>query len=90
MTKVSFHREFILIETDVIDLTDLRNNEIRMYYLVEIHDTESEEIGCIMESVDGDMKPVRYDTFSQAKVQAAIIKEKLRKTQYTHIVSFND
>jgi len=90
LTKVSFHKEYILVETEVIDLTDLRNDEIRMYYLVEIHDTESEEIGCIMEEVDGQLEPTRFDTFSQAKVQAAIVKEKLRKTQYTYIVSFND
>ena len=90
MTKVSFHKEYTLVETETINLADLRNESIRMYYLVEIHDTDSDEIGCIMESVDGEMKPIKYDTFSQAKVQAAIIKEKLRKTQYTHIVSFND
>jgi len=90
LTKVSFHKEYTLIETDVIDLSDLRNDKIRMYYLVEIHDTESEEIGCIMEEVDGQLEPTRFDTFSQAKVQAAIVKEKLRKTQYTYIVSFND
>lgn len=88
--KVSFHKEYILVETEVIDLSNLRNDEIRMYYIVEIHDTESEEIGCIMEEVDGKMQPTRFDTFSQANVQSVLIKEKLSKTQYTHIVSVND
>jgi hypothetical protein len=88
--KVSLHKEYVLVETEVIDLSDLRNDEIRMYYLVEIHDTESEEIGCIMEEVDGQMQPTRYDTYSKAKVQSVLIKEKLSKTQYTHIVSVND
>lgn len=90
MTKVSLHKEFVLVETEVIDLSDLRNDEIRMYYLVEIHDTESKQIGCIMSEIEGELKPTRFNTYSQANVQASLIKEKLSKTQYTHIVSFND
>lgn len=90
MTKVSFHKEYTLVETETINLADLRNESIRMYYLVEIHDTSSEEIGCLMEELEGVLQPKKFDTFSQANVQAAIIKEKLRKTQYTHIVSVND
>jgi hypothetical protein len=43
-----------------------------------------------MEEVDGQMQPTRYDTYSKAKVQSVLIKEKLSKTQYTHIVSVND
>jgi ATP-dependent RNA circularization protein (DNA/RNA ligase family) len=89
LTKVSFHKEYTLVETENINLADLRNESVRMYYLVEIHDTDSDEIGCIMESVDGEMKPIKYDTFSQAKVQASLIKSTLSKTQYTYIVSFN-
>ena len=89
--KVSFHKEYTLIETEVIDLSDLRNEQIRMYYLVEIHDTESEEIGCIMEEDDdGNLSPKKFDTFSQANVQASLLKDKLSKTQYTHLVSIDD
>jgi len=59
-----------------------------MYYIVEIHDKESEELGCLMHEENGQMVPTRFDSFSKAKVQAAIIKKELKATQYTNIVSF--
>ena len=90
MTKVSLHKEFILVETDTINLADLRNVKLRMYYVVEIHDVDSEEIGCIMEEIDGVMQPVKYDTFSKAKVQAALVAKDLPKGKYVHIESMND
>ena len=90
MTKVSLHKEYILVETDTINLADLRKVELRMYYLVEIHDTASENVGCIMEDLEGVLQPRKFDTFSKAKVQAGLVKEKLTKTQYTHIVSIEN
>ena len=91
MTKVSFHRDHVLVETDTINLADLRNAEIRMYYIVEIHDVDSDEIGCIMkENEEGQLAPTRFDTFSKAKVQASLVDSQLPKGKYTHIVSMND
>ena len=91
MTKVSFHKEYVLVETDTINLTDLRNAELRMYYIVEIHDVDSEDIGCIMkENDEGQLAPTRFDTFSKARVQAALVDAQLPKGKYTHIVSLND
>jgi hypothetical protein len=90
LTKVSFHKDYVLVETDTINLADLKIMELRMYYLVEIHDTASEEVGCIMEDLEGVLQPRKFDTFSKAKVQAGLVKEKLTKTQYTHIVSVDN
>ena len=91
MTKVSFHKEYVLVETDTINLTDLRNAELRMYYIVEIHDVDSEDIGCIMkENDEGQLAPTRFDTFSKARVQAALVDAQLPKGKYVHIESMND
>ena len=90
MTKVSFHKDYVLVETEIITLADLRIEKLRMYYVVEIHDVDSEEIGCIMEEIDGTMQPVKYDTFSKAKVQAALVSKDLPKGKYIHIESMND
>ena len=91
MTKVSFHKDHVLVETDTINLADLRNAEIRMYYVVEIHDVNSEDVGCIMkENEEGQLAPTRFDSFSKAKVQASLVDAQLPKGKYTHIVSMND
>lgn len=90
MTKVSFHSEYTLVKTDTIDFSKLKEKKSRMYMLVEIHDTESDEVGCIMEEIDGQLVPQKFDTHSQANYHAVLIKEKLRKSQYTHIVWINE
>ena len=91
MTKVSFHKEYVLVETDTINLEDLRIAELRMYYIVEIHDVDSDDIGCIMkENEEGQLAPTRFDTFSKAKVQASLVDAQLPKGKYTHIVGMND
>jgi ATP-dependent RNA circularization protein (DNA/RNA ligase family) len=89
LTKVSLHKQYILVETETINLADLRNAELRMYYIVEIHDVDSDDIGCIMKEIDGEMQPVKYDTFSKAKVQAALIAKDLPKGKYVHIETVN-
>ena len=59
-----------------------------LHYLVEIHDKNSEEIGAIMEKDEfGDLMPKKYDSFSQANAQAALIKSQLPEGRYTKVVS---
>jgi len=59
-----------------------------LHYLVEIHDKNSEEIGAIMEKDEfGELMPKKYDSFSQANAQAALIKSQLPKGRYTKVVS---
>ena len=68
MTKVSLHDEFVLVETDDINLDDLRKGLISLtYYVVEIHDTENDKVGILTDTETG--KISKFNTFSQAKVQ---------------------
>lgn len=89
MTKVSLHEEFVLVETDEINLNDLRKGLITVtYYVVEIHDTENDKVGVLTDSETGEIS--KFSTFSQAKVQSVLLKENLTDNMYTKIVTFED
>jgi len=62
-----------------------------LHYLVEIHDKNSDVIGCIMEEDEnGNLSPKKFDSHSKANVQASLLKEKLTEGKYTQIVSVED
>ena len=89
MTKVSLHDEFVLVETDDINLDDLRKGLISLtYYVVEIHDTENDKVGILTDSETGEIS--KFNTFSQAKVQSVLLKEQLTDNMYTKIVTTDD
>lgn len=89
MTKVSLHEEFVLVETDEINLNDLRKGLITVtYYVVEIHDTENDKVGVLTDTDTGEIS--KFSTFSQAKVQSVLLKENLTDNMYTKIVTFED
>lgn len=89
MTKVSLHDEFVLVETDDINLDDLRKGLISLtYYVVEIHDTENDKVGILTDTETG--KISKFNTFSQAKVQSVLLKEQLTDNMYTKIVTLED
>lgn len=91
MTKVSLHKEFVLVETDVIDLTKLREGKISiMYYIVEIHNTENDDIGVLMHEEAGEQTITKFDSWSKAKVQAELLSKQLQPNLSTKIVSFED
>lgn len=90
LMKVSLHEEYVLVETEVIDFNTLKKEkEIVMdrYFIVEIHDTSSDKIGILTHIVDGEDQLSKFNSFSQANVQAALLKENLPENMYTKIVS---
>jgi len=89
LTKVSLHDEFVLVETDDINLDDLRKGLISLtYYVVEIHDTENDKVGILTDTETGEIS--KFNTFSQAKVQSVLLKEQLTDNMYTKIVTQED
>ena len=89
MTKVSLHEEYILVETDDINLSDLRKGMIELtYYVVEIHDTENDKVGILTDTETGEIS--KFNTFSQAKVQSILLKENLTENMYTKIVTLSE
>ena len=89
--KVSFHKECILVETEVIDLSELRKGKISiMYYIIEIHNTENDDIGVLMHDEAGEQIITKFDSWSKAKAQAGILGSKLQPNLSTKIVSFEE
>ena len=89
MTRVSLHDEFVLVETDDINLDDLRKGVISLtYYVVEIHDTENDKVGILTDTETGEIS--KFYTFSQAKVQSVLLKEQLTDNMYTKIVTLEE
>ena len=91
MTKVSLHNDYILVETEIIDLSELRKGKISiMYYIVEIHNTENDDIGVLMHEEDGEQVITKFDSWSKAKAQAGLLGKNLQPNLTTKIVSFED
>jgi len=59
-----------------------------MYYIVEIHDTENDKVGILTDTDTGEIS--KFSTFSQANVQAALLKQNLTQHTYPKVVSVND
>lgn len=89
LTRVSLHEEYVLVETDEINLEDLRKGLVTVtYYVVEIHDTENDKVGILTDSETGEIS--KFSTFSQAKVQSVLVKENLTENMFTKIVTLED
>ena len=89
LTKVSLHDEFILVETDDINLADLRKGLIKLtYYVVEIHDTENDKVGILTDTKTGEIS--KFNSFSQAKVQSVLLKENFTDKMYTKIITIEE
>ena len=88
LTKVSLHEKYILVETEVIDFNTLKKEIVmNRYFVVEIRDKESDKVGVLTHEADGESQISKFDSFSQANVQAALLKENLTENLYTKIVS---
>ena len=59
-----------------------------MYYIVDIHDTENDKVGILTDTDTGEIS--KFSTFSQANVQAALLKQNLSQHIYPKVVSVND
>ena len=89
LTRVSLHDEFVLVETDNINLDDLRKGLISLtYYVVEIHDTENDKVGILTDTKTGEIS--KFTSFSQAKVQSVLLKENFTENMYTKIVTIEE
>ncbi len=80
----------VLVETEVVSFEKIKkeNKMTEVYYLVEIHSTQSDEIGLMCDEVDGVQHPTKFDSFSKARVQAAKLEEQLGKSRwFTKIIS---
>ena len=91
MTKVSLNKDHILVETEVIDLSELRKGKVSiMYYIVEIHNTENDDIGVLTHEENGEQIISKFDSWSKAKAQAGLLGKNLQPNLTTKIVSFED
>jgi len=91
LTKVSLNKDHILVETEVIDLSELRKGKVSiMYYIVEIHNTENDDIGVLTHEENGEQIISKFDSWSKAKAQAGLLGKNLQPNLTTKIVSFED
>ena len=91
MTKVSLNKDHILVETEIIDLSELRKGKVSiMYYIVEIHNTENDDIGVLTHEENGEQIISKFDSWSKAKAQAGLLGKNLQPNLTTKIVSFED
>ena len=91
MTKVSLNKDHILVETEIIDLSELRKGKVSiMYYIVEIHNTENEDVGVLTHEENGEQIISKFDSWSKAKAQAGLLGKNLQPNLTTKIVSFED
>jgi len=89
--KVSLNKDHILVETEVIDLSELRKGKVSiMYYIVEIHNTENDDIGVLTHEENGEQIISKFDSWSKAKAQAGLLGKNLQPNLTTKIVSFED
>jgi len=91
LTKVSLHKDYILVETEIIDLSEIRKGNISiMYYIIEIHNTENEDIGVLMHDESGVQVITKFDSWSKAKAKAGILGNQLQPNLSTKIVSYEE
>lgn len=59
-----------------------------VYYLVEIHDKENDKVGILTDKDTGEIS--KFSTFSQANVQAVLLKNNITENMYTKVVSIEE
>jgi hypothetical protein len=59
-----------------------------VYYLVEIHDKENDKVGILTDKDTGEIS--KFSTFSQANVQAVLLKNNITENMYTKVVSVEE
>jgi hypothetical protein len=59
-----------------------------VYYLVEIHDKENDKVGILTDKNTGEIS--KFSTFSQANVQAVLLKNNITENMYTKVVSVEE
>lgn len=92
LTKLFLDNEpFILVETEIVNFKELKAGNINlMYYIIEIHNTENDEIGVVTEEIDGEQIIKKFDTWSKAKAMSGTLNRDTPENLSTHIVTINE
>ena len=61
-----------------------------MKYIIEIHNTENDDIGVLMHEEAEEQVITKFDSWSKAKAKAGILGKQLQPNLSTKIVSFEE
>lgn len=61
-----------------------------MKYIIEIHNTENDDIGVLMHEEADEQVITKFDSWSKAKAQAGLLGKNLQPNLTTKIVSFEE
>lgn len=61
-----------------------------MKYIIEIHNTENDDIGVLMHEEADEQVITKFDSWSKAKAKAGILGKQLQPNLSTKIVSFEE
>jgi len=61
-----------------------------LQYIIEIHNTENDDVGVLMHDEDGEQVITKFDSWSKAKAKAGILSQQLQPNLSTKIVSYED
>jgi hypothetical protein len=61
-----------------------------LQYIIEIHNSENDDVGVLMHDEDGVQVITKFDSWSKAKAKAGILGNQLQPNLSTKIVSFEE
>ncbi len=61
-----------------------------MQYIIEIHNSENDDVGVLMHDEDGVQVITKLESWSKAKAKASILSQQLQPNLSTKIVSFQE
>ena len=61
-----------------------------MQYIIEIHNSENDDVGVLMHDEDGVQVITKLESWSKAKAKASILSQQLQPNLSTKIVSFEE
>ena len=61
-----------------------------MQYIIEIHNSENDDVGVLMHDEDGVQVITKLESWSKAKAKAAILGNQLQPNLSTKIISYEE
>ena len=61
-----------------------------MQYIIEIHNSENDDVGVLMHDEDGVQVITKLESWSKAKAKASILSQQLQPNLSTKIVSYEE
>jgi len=61
-----------------------------MYYIIEIHNTENDDVGVLMHDEDREQVITKLESWSKAKAKAGVLGKQLQPNLSAKIVSFEE